>query len=210
MKTKSVNIATLKSPEVNTRRHSDKQIEEMAKSVEKFGQIRPIVIDEDNIVWCGNGLVEALKKLGRDKADALLVEGLSESDKKKLMLADNKIYQLGYDDTQSVEQIMLELDDFEIPGFDSDTLEKLYGDLDDAVAEFMNYGKATNEEIKTIERKGEEFKKQQENAVEVEVVREIATDTGEERIVAQTRPEEPTAIAGKYVTCPKCGERIWL
>lgn len=105
---------------------------------------------------------------------------------------------------------MLELDDFEIPGFDSDTLEKLYGDLDDAVAEFMNYGKATNDEIKTIERKGEEFKQQQENAVEVEVVREIATDTGEERIVAQTRPEEPTAIAGKYVTCPKCGERIWL
>lgn len=105
---------------------------------------------------------------------------------------------------------MLELDDFDIPGFDADALEALYGELDDAIADFMNYGKTTNDEIKTIERKGEEFRKEQESAYEVDVVREVASDTGEERIVAQTRPEDATAITGKYVICPRCGEKIWL
>lgn len=210
MRTKQIEIKKLNKPEVNSRRHSENQIQEMAKCVEKFGQIRPIVIDENNTVWCGNGLVEAFKVLGREKIDALPVEGLSESDKKKLMLADNKLYQLGFDDAASVEQIMLELDDFEIPGFDADTLESLYGDLDDSIAEFMNYGKATEQEIETIERKGEEFRKEQESAVEMPLVKQVASDTKEERIVIQTTPEEPTAITGKYVTCPRCGERIWL
>lgn len=210
MQTKQIEISKLRLPETNTRRHSEKQIAEIAKSVEKFGQIRPIVIDEANTVWCGNGLVEAFKSLGRDKVYTLQVKGLSESDKKKLMLADNKTYQLGFDDAAAIEQVMMELDDFDIPGFDSEVLDALYGDLDDAVVEFMNYGKTTQEEIKTIERKGEEFRKEQEEAQYIEVVKEVATDTGEERIVAQTHPEEPSAITVKYLTCPKCGERIWL
>lgn len=210
MEIKTVDIAALKSPELNPRRHSEKQIDEMAKSVEKFGQIRPIVVDENNVVWCGNGLVESLKKLGRDKADAMVVSGLSESDKKKLMLADNKVFQLGFDDGAAVEQILLELDDFEIPGFDANTLEMLYGDLDDSISEFMDYGKATASELQTIEKKHEEFKQQQDNAVELAVVREVDADTGDERVAIRSDKEEPTAQVGRYITCPRCGEHIWL
>ena len=87
-----VKLSDLRPLEKNVRRHNEKQIKEYARSLEKFKQIRPMVVDENHVILVGNGMYEAMKRLGWESADCEIVTGLSENDKKKLMLADNRVY----------------------------------------------------------------------------------------------------------------------
>ena len=124
------NLADLKHMPGNTRLHSERQIREYMRSIEMFGQLRPMVIDEDNIVLAGNGLLEALRKLGRTQAACHVVAGLTNSEKKKLMLADNRIAALGEDDQFTFEEVLRELSgDIDIPGYSSEILKNLATNL---------------------------------------------------------------------------------
>lgn len=53
-------LTELRRPDRNVRMHTDKQLKEFRRSVEMFGQIRPIVVDEDGVILAGNGLYETL------------------------------------------------------------------------------------------------------------------------------------------------------
>ena len=68
MRTVTKLLSELKRPEKNVRMHTDKQLTEFRRSVEMFGQIRPIVIDENNVMLAGNGLYETLLSMGRTEA----------------------------------------------------------------------------------------------------------------------------------------------
>lgn len=112
-------IGKLKRPEKNVRIHTEAQIAEFRRSIEMFGQIRPIVIDEEYTILAGNGLHETLVSMGAKTASCYIARGLSPSQKKKLMLADNRVFSLGQDDTESIEEFLKDLDgDLDIPGFD--------------------------------------------------------------------------------------------
>jgi len=166
MKTEKVKLADLRHPEKNVRIHTEKQIQEMIRSIEMFGQIRPVVIDEKNVILAGNGLVEAMRKMGLAEADALRVTGLTETQKKKLMLADNKIYSLGVDDLDVIYEMLREFeDDFDVPGFDEDLLRDLLADVDHVDEKIQEYGKLAEEEIEEIrlaaERKEERIMRAQ-------------------------------------------------
>ena len=60
MKVTIKKLSVLKHPEKNVRIHSEQQIRELKRSLEKFGQTRALVIDENNIILIGNGLYEAM------------------------------------------------------------------------------------------------------------------------------------------------------
>ena len=60
MKVTKKPLAELHPPERNVRMHTDKQLKEFRRSVEMFGQIRPIVVDEGGTILAGNGLFETL------------------------------------------------------------------------------------------------------------------------------------------------------
>lgn len=110
-------LTELRRPDRNVRMHTDKQLKEFRRSVEMFGQIRPIVVDEDGVILAGNGLYETLLSLGRTEADCYVVSGLTEAEKEKLMLADNRVFDLGVDDLAALDAFILELkDDLDIPG----------------------------------------------------------------------------------------------
>lgn len=126
MQTVIKKLSELRRPDKNVRRHSDKQIKEYMRSIEMFGQLRPMVIDEDNIVLAGNGLLTALMHLERETADCYVVTGLTSNQKKKLMLADNKIYELGVNDVSAFDELLRDLSgDIDIPGYDEDLLRAL-------------------------------------------------------------------------------------
>ena len=76
-------LTELRRPERNVRMHTDKQLKEFRRSVEMFGQIRPIVVDEDGVILAGNGLYETLLSLGRTEADCycLLYTSREEAEK---------------------------------------------------------------------------------------------------------------------------------
>ena len=219
-------ISELRKPDRNVRLHSNKQIAEFKRSVEMFGQIRPIVVDENNVILAGNGLFEALAALGREMADCYVVHGLTETQKKKLMLADNRIFSLGVDDMQAFDEIVAELgSDFDIPGYDPDLLKTLTIDLggaDDLMAGYGVISDATKAEMQSAadvyEREGAEFA---EGAVEVTPQRPIATigtpssafsPPGNIGVAQAKEPLEssPEPLERRFMICPKCGERIWL
>lgn len=91
-----INIDEIKPYERNARIHSSKQIMEAIKA---FGFTNPLLIDDENNLIAGHGRLEAVKQLNiidfKDKPikelPAIIITGLSEADKKALIIADNKI-----------------------------------------------------------------------------------------------------------------------
>ena len=67
MKVTIKKLSVLKHPEKNVRIHSEQQIRELKRSLEKFGQTRALVIDENNIILIGNGYREKDKAERRGK-----------------------------------------------------------------------------------------------------------------------------------------------
>lgn len=102
MKVIKKRLDDLKHPEKNVRIHSEQQIRELKRSLEKFGQTRALVVDENNVILIGNGLYEAMVSLGYQEASVYVKTELSENDKKKLMIADNKTYALGIDNLDTL------------------------------------------------------------------------------------------------------------
>ena len=220
MKTEQYNLNDLKYPESNVRVHGAKQIEELKRSYNKFGQIRPVVIDNDGVILAGNGLVQALTELGVEKVEVLPMKNLSDNDKKKLMIADNKIYNLGRDDNDALFAMLESLDgDYDVPGFEDDTLKELLADLDDVDDSVMNYGTIDDVERETFERASSNLEKRTEQA---RVEREEETEEQEEQRVNRDgayretenySPEDDENNKGdvrKSVRCPHCGKTVWL
>lgn len=193
-------LSELKKPERNVRMHTEKQLKEFERSVTMFGQIRPIVVDDNRVILAGNGLYETLTRMGWEEADVLLVSGLTENEKKKLMLADNKIYGLGVDDLESFDAFIADLrDDLDIPGFDEELLQSMISDASAITDQLMEYGTLDESEIVDI-RAARERKEQA-----------MAEGT------SNTAPAPPAAgqdgergPARQSVVCPNCGETIWL
>ncbi len=199
-------LSELKAPEKNVRIHSEKQVKEFVRSLESFGQIRPIVVDEDNTILAGNGLYAALMAKGEAEADVYVMTGLSPNEKKKLMLADNKIYSLGVDDMDVFDEFLRELgDDLEIPGYDLELLETLTADLGDVDEMLSGYGTVSETTKDKIAATAERY----------EVQEEVHANGAEEIKPRAQAPEAPSAeptepLPKRFIQCPKCGERIWL
>lgn len=138
MKIVQKKLSEIHKIERNVRKHSPEQIAEYTRSVIMFGQLKPIIIDEQGAILAGNGLYDALIGAGKDTADCLVKTGLSEKQKKKLMIADNRLYELGSNDMDALNDILREIDDTDIPGWDEDFLEQFYNsdDGDDLLEDY--------------------------------------------------------------------------
>jgi ParB-like chromosome segregation protein Spo0J len=201
-------LADLRKPERNVRMHTEKQLREFRRSIEMFDQIRPIVIDEGNVILAGNGLYQTLVAMGRAEAACHVVKGLSVAQKKKLMLADNRVFDLGVDDLAIFDEFIAELkDDLDIPGFDEDLLKSLVMEPDDVTNTINEYGKLEPEQRDTIQATHERYEHQSEHP----------------NLSAGGVPSPSSAVAGgdddqdeettptrRSVICPHCGETIWL
>ena len=191
MKTTTVQLADLKTLDRNPRKHSHIQITELKRSVEMFGQIRPLVVDESNNVLAGNGLLTALKELGWKQAEAYVITNLSESDKKRLILADNKVAALGSDDYSVIEELIFELrNELNIPGFDDEILKSLVAPPQQLKEIGDSYG--------VIDQS---FREQAKASAE-RVAQELSN---KEAAIQQT----PTASVVNYTTCESCGQKVW-
>lgn len=218
-----VPLNLLRVPEKNVRIHSAKQIEEFKRSIEMFGQIRPIVCDEEYTIIAGNGLFAALSALGRDEADCYVISGMTGVQKKKLMLADNRIFNLGVDDLQAFDEILLELEnDFDIPGYDESLLQTLTISIDSADDYMSGYGIISEESKVQMSRAAEKY--QEEEAEFTQVHQEYVPNTprnAQESASNETLPQtnietsfsqkpQETPLQRQFLVCPKCGEKIWL
>lgn len=211
----TMKLSDMVRPEKNVRIHTEQQLREFERSVKMFGQIRPIVVDENNVILAGNGLYETLIRLGYEEAMVYQFTDLTENQKKKLMIADNKIFSLGIENLDTLNSFLEDLQgDLDIPGFDSDILKQMVSEAEDITDKISEYGTLDDEEIKAIKERNE--KQESAGAVPAATPSNTATQT---TLSAPTIPtseqikeeeDEDTAEVKKYVLCPKCGEKIWL
>ena len=217
MKVIKKRLDDLKHPEKNVRIHSEQQIRELKRSLEKFGQTRALVVDENNVILIGNGLYEAMVSLGYQEASVYVKKELSENDKKKLMIADNKTYALGIDNLDTLNEFLEELQgDLDIPGYDEEILQQMVADADEVTEKISEYGTLDESEIQKI-KEANEKREQKAAAAEIsdknsenssENPNTSANQSSERQNTTETEPE--ITETRKFVICPNCGEKIWL
>lgn len=111
----NVPINQLKPYKNNARTHNEKQVEKIAKSIEEFGFINPVLIDSNYGIIAGHGRIEGAKKLGMVEVPCLFIEDLSEEQKRAYIIADNK---LALDAGWDYELLQIELNELDDLGFD--------------------------------------------------------------------------------------------
>lgn len=194
-------LSELRPAARNVRRHTDKQIAEYIRSLDMFGQIKPIIADEHGEIIAGNGLYQALVQMGKETCDCYILTGLSENQKKKLMLADNRVYELGITDMDAFDEIIRELgNDFDVPGWDEDLLSMMNAaaeDVDDIVNGYGSYEEADVSRL--AERKGPD---------NVPTSAPVETQVATPQVAPQ--PEGNPGQVQRVIVCPKCGEQICL
>jgi DNA modification methylase len=113
----------------NSRTHSEEQITQIVSSIKEFGFTNPILIDKDNSIIAGHGRLQAVKRLGLEEVPCILISGLTKTQIKALIIADNQLaLNAGWDlEKLSVEIEGLEEDKFDlnILGFEEDFLKDL-------------------------------------------------------------------------------------
>lgn len=205
------NLSDLHTPERNVRRHTDKQIGEYVRSLKMFGQVKPIVCDESGEIIVGNGLYQAMLQMGAESCECYVITGLSDAQKKKLMLADNRVYELGITDTDAFQEIIKELEgDIDVPGWDEDLLTVMNAATADVDEIVKGYGAF---EQKAVDRLAD-------RPAPTEAYQPPAPPPAPAPAPADTAappaelPEEPgqpeRADVQRVIICPKCGERICL
>jgi ParB-like nuclease domain len=101
----------------NSRTHDGQQVAQIAASIREFGFTNPILIDSDNSIIAGHGRLKAARLLNLDSVPTITLDGLSDTQKRAYIIADNKLaLNAGWDN----QLLMLELDALDADGFDLD------------------------------------------------------------------------------------------
>lgn len=99
----------------NSRTHSDAQVAQIAASIKEFGWTNPVLIDGDGGIIAGHGRVMAGRKLGITEAPCIVLDNLTEAQRRAYVIADNKLaLNAGWD----IELLKVELGDLQALDFD--------------------------------------------------------------------------------------------
>ena len=99
----------------NAKQHSDAQVAQIAASIREFGWGAPILVDGKNNVIAGHGRLLAARKLGMTEVPVVPMEHLTDTQRRALILADNKI---GENASWEDELLGIELSELKDAGFD--------------------------------------------------------------------------------------------
>lgn len=116
MKIVQKNISDLKPYKKNAKMHDERQIENVANSIRRFGWQQPIVIDKNNVVIIGHCRLLAAKKLGLEKVPVTVADELTDEEVRELRIADNKTNESEWDLAFLTEDAL----DLDFDGFDFD------------------------------------------------------------------------------------------
>lgn len=113
----------------NARTHSPEQVAQIAASIVEFGFVNPILVDTNAGIIAGHGRLLAARKLGLGECPVVVLDHLSETQRRAYIIADNKLAQnAGWDDaTLAAELADLEAEgmDLALVGFSDEELREL-------------------------------------------------------------------------------------
>jgi len=122
---KKVKLVDLKPMKDNVKNHPTWQIERIVYSIEKYGYLQKIVVDEENTILIGHGRYEALKEMGWDELEVEVKEGLTEKEKKALAILDNKSISLEWNEDVLARDLPKLADDALETGFSEKEIKDL-------------------------------------------------------------------------------------
>jgi hypothetical protein len=93
----------------NAKRHSDEQISKIAASIREFGFNAPILCTPDLTIIAGHGRVMAAQKLGLKEVPCVILDHLTDTQRRAYVLADNRLGELG--GGWDLEMLRLEAED---------------------------------------------------------------------------------------------------
>ncbi len=123
-------IGTLIPHARNARTHTSAQVEQIAASIQEFGWTNPVLADGANGVLAGHGRLLAAAKLGMDEVPVIELAGLTETQKRAYVIADNKTaLNAGWDyNILKLELVELgEVFDLALTGFSGDEVSGIVG-----------------------------------------------------------------------------------
>ena len=113
----------------NARQHSDAQIASIAASIAEFGFTNPILAGSDGVIVAGHGRLAAARKLGLATVPVVVLDHLTPTQRRALVIADNRLAELA---TWDHELLRVELEalqddgfDLDLTGFDAELLSEL-------------------------------------------------------------------------------------
>jgi ParB-like chromosome segregation protein Spo0J len=113
----------------NPRTHSDTQVAQIAASIAEFGFNNPILVDTKRGIIAGHGRLLAARKLQLEQVPVIVLDHLTEAQKRAYILADNQLaLNAGWDDDLlRAELAALQKDDFNVRliGFEDEELARL-------------------------------------------------------------------------------------
>lgn len=177
--------------EKNAKKHPQYHVDQIKRSIEQFGNIDPIAIDENNMILEGHGRYLALKELGMTEVPVIRIKHLSAEEKKAYILAHNQL-------TLST-------------GFDLPILEEELSDI--ASLDMTDFGFSTRFwERPILDSHSDEtdfFIKEEEDKVEISVDEGVIYQLGRHRLMCgdATNPEHVAKLLegqciDLYVTDP--------
>jgi DNA modification methylase len=120
----------------NARTHSDEQVAQIAASIKEFGFVNPVLVGPGRGIIGGHARVLAARKVGMEKVPVIVLDGLTENQRRALVIADNK---LALNASWDEEMLRLEIEalrdaeyDLDILGFEDDELRLLLAQQESA------------------------------------------------------------------------------
>ena len=123
MELKKLKLTEIKPYGKNPRKN-DGAVDAVAESIKQCGYCSPIVVDENYEVLAGHTRLKALKKIGRKECEVVVKEGLTEEQKQKYRILDNKTGEFAEWDLDVLQEQLKDLDfkgfdfGFEFPSFE--------------------------------------------------------------------------------------------
>ena len=135
MELKTIQLSQIKPYNKNARKNDD-AVDYVMKSIQQCEYIAPIVLDENYVILAGHTRYKALKKLAYKQAQCIVISGLSDEQKRKYRLLDNKTNEFAEWDFQLLQEELSDLDfedldiDWNIPDFSDNNLFDEQSDID--------------------------------------------------------------------------------
>ena len=123
----------------NSRKHSRKQLRQIADSIRRFGFTVPVLIDSQGKIIAGHGRVEAAKLIGLTEVPTICLDNLSEAELRAFMIADNRLTENAEWNESLLAQELKELSELnldfslEITGFEMGEIDVLIEGLTDKI-----------------------------------------------------------------------------
>jgi ParB-like chromosome segregation protein Spo0J len=211
-------------------RNNAEAVEEVKRSIEKYGFNVPLVLDQDNIIITGHTRYKAMLQLGAKEIPCVYAD-IDKKKAKEYRIADNKVSELAKWDADLLKTEMREFDlDDLVPGFSQKDMDDLIGPLEPAEVEIPDMSdydldldedkELSPEEQAEADKRTAEYNKAREKALkEQEAALEKQRAEMQKRQEAFDKKEAEMQnrftdhsenVQAQYVECicPECGEEF--